>query len=624
MAAARVRVAWARLGQRLGLRPDSFLVLIALLIGLLAAAAAVSFHELILVVRHALYERIGAPRLYGPWMLMLIAWPALGGLTVGVISRYVLRARESHGVVDVMESVIRSSGFMRPAAAIEKILTSGITIGTGGSCGAEGPIVQIGAAIASGMGRLFGLTRAQMPVIIGCGAAAGISAIFNSPMGGLLFALEVILQDFSIRNVTPVVVASVIANVTTRAIFANLLGESWVSIFAIPDVNFTPNWLAVGNFAILGALAGGLGVTVTRLMYFTEERFARLPIPAALKPALGGALLGVLGVAYVLFFGRLILGQSKPIPFNIYPMPAFFGDGYGVIQLFLTARFYDSANLPFLASLLAFLIVAKLAGTCLTLGSGGSGGVIAPSLFLGAAMGGLLGVAFNQIGTIDPANRVHPQVYALVGMGAVLAAVVHAPLASILILLELTRDSSLVLPAMLASVVATGVARIVLPDSIYTLALRRRGVQVLGAGDTSLLHRLSVEQVDLDPATVLRLDDPFQRILDLMTSGNSSGGHDFAVADARGAYCGMVVEEDIRTALLAREAIPLLLVKEIVRRDLPMVSTSDDLARTMDAFSRHDVGHLAVGLPGTPGRVIGLISRSALMRRYQKALAGTT
>lgn len=616
-AATRFRVLITRALAQLGLREDSFLILVAVLVGLVTAAAAVGFHQLIVAIRTLLYQRIGEERLYGPWMFLLILWPSLGGLSVGLISRYLAGAREGHGVVDVIESVMRSSGFIRPRVAIEKIVTSAITIGTGGAVGAEGPIIQIGAAIASGFGSLFRLARGQMPTIIGCGAAAGISAIFNSPMGGLLFALEVILQDFSIRSVTPIVVAAVIANVATQGIFSQVFHESWGAIFRVPVMDIRMNWLIVGNYVLLGLVCGIVGVSLTRLMYFTEERFRRIKLSPVIKPALGGAILGAMGVGYVLIFGRLLLGQHKPIPFSDYPMPAFFGDGYGFIQLLLTSDFYHRAPY-YLALLLAFLIFAKLIGTCLTLGSGGSGGVIAPALFLGAVTGGLMGHLMKISGIFNPAN-IQPEAYALVGMGAVLAAIVHAPLASILILLETTRNSALMLPAMLATVIATAMARLILSDSIYTLSLRNRGLNVAGGSEGSLLHRLTVEQVDLEPATVLKLDDPFQRILELVSSTNAS---DFPVADDAGNYVGMVVSDDVRTAMLEREAIPLLLVEEMLRRDVPVVKTTDDLAMTMDQFGRIDISRLPVCFPGAPGRVIGMISRSRLMKRYQDGLAG--
>lgn len=618
-AATRLRIAITLALSRIGFRDDSFLVIIAVLVGLVTAAAAVGFHSLIVAIRNLLYQHVGENRLYNSWlgMALLVAWPALGGLVVGVVSKYIFRAREGHGIVDVMESVIRSSGFIRPISALEKILTAAVTIGSGGAVGAEGPIVQIGAGIASGLGQTFRLPRSQMPVIIGCGAAAGISAIFNSPMGGLLFALEVILQDFSLRNVTPVVVASVIANVATKAIFRNVLHEELNSIFVLQQTHLTVDWLQTGNFVLLGIACGLVGVSLTRLMYYTEHRFAALKVPRAVRPAVGGAMLGCIGIAYVLFFGRFLLHQTKPVAFNIYPMPAFYGDGYGFIQQLLGPDYYTRVGTHawYFLSLLAFLCVAKIVGSCITLSSGGSGGVIAPALFLGAVVGGFAGILMQKLALGD-VSQVHPEAYALVGMAAVLSAIVHAPLASILILLELTGNPNLVLPAMLASIIATGVARLVFPDSVYTLTLRMRGLHL--GGSASPFHRLTIEQVELDPATILQPTEPLQRMLELMSQ---VGATDFVVVNRAGNYIGMVVGEDIKLALMDREAIPLLLTEELMRADIPLVKTTDDLAITMDAFSRHDVSRLPVCVPQSPLKVIGLISRAALMRRYTKGLS---
>jgi CIC family chloride channel protein len=619
LAPTRVRLLSTRALSRLGFREDAFLIVLAVLIGVVTAAAAVTFHELIDVTRNILYRRLMGPeRLYGSHMVFLIFWPALGGLVVGIVSRYLFRAREGHGIVDVMESVIRSSGFMKPLVAIEKIITSGITIGTGGSAGAEGPIVQIGAAIASGIGQLFRISRQQMTILIGCGAAAGISAIFDAPMGGLLFALEVILQDFSIANMTPVVVASVIANVATKAIFAHVLHGKWEAIFAFSaHTEFTLDWLQVQNFVILGLICGLIGVTTTRLMDWTERKFHSLHVPAAVRPAIGGALLGCIGVLYIFLFGYL-RHQLKPIPFHVYPAPVFYGDGYGFIQLLLSSDFYHGRSSTLLFLFLAFLTVAKLVGTCLTLGSGGSGGVIAPSLFLGAVAGGGMGLAMQIIGLFDT-SRVYPEAYAIVGMGAVLAAIVHAPLASILILLELTYNPALVLPSMLAVVVATGTARLVYPDSIYTAVLRHRGIRLGSTGETNVLHRLTVEQVSLDPVSAVGVDTPLERLLDLTAQ---TGVADFVVIDRLGRYAGMVVADDLRIALMEREAIPLLVAGEISRPDLPAVSSADDLAKALEAFSLHEVARLPVSLATDPNRIIGLLSRRALMQRYNAGLSG--
>src|SRR4051812_5718922 len=231
----RLRILSTRFLARLGLGDDAFLLLMAVVIGAITGVAAVGFHELINVIRDTLYSGVGQQFLYGKGIALLVVFPALGGLAVAVTSKYIFRTREGHGIVDVVESVVRSSGFQKPTTAVEKILTSAFTIGSGGSAGAEGPIVQIGAAIASGVGLVFRVARAQMPILTGCGCAAGISAIFNAPFGGVLFTLEVILQDFSIRSFTPVVLASVIAQVTTQATFQVIHhANEYRAIFAMP------------------------------------------------------------------------------------------------------------------------------------------------------------------------------------------------------------------------------------------------------------------------------------------------------------------------------------------------------------------------------------------------------
>jgi len=619
----RLRLFCSKILSRLGFREDAFLLLLAVLIGVVAAAAAVGFHELIRGIRNFLYANMG-PRvgLYGKGIVLLVILPALGGLAVGLITRYVFLIREGHGIVDVMESVIRSSGIIRPLSAIEKIVTSALTIGTGGSAGAEGPIVQIGAGIASGVGQIFGVARAQMPLLIGCGSAAGISAIFNSPLGGVFFTLEVILLDFSLRTFAPVVLASVIANVATKEIFL-WRGENYEAIFAMPPWVVSNQaelaWTHLPNFILLGMVCGVVGVALTRLMNFTEDRFERLPIRKELKPAIGGAFLGLLGVFYVMVLGWVMFHRPKPIEFESYP--AFFSDGYGVIRQLLTSEtgptqsLYELFSPGMLMVLLGALVVLKILGTCATLGSGGSGGIIAPSLFLGATTGGFVGLFLRQIGA-----RAEPSIYAMVGMGAVLAAVVHAPLASVLILLDLTGDQKLILPGMLATIVATGIARNIFRDSIYSASLRERGVKLGTAADLSILRRLTVEAVELEPVTAVGPTDSLERILDLT---NRLGVADFVVLGEGGDYLGMVISEDVKVALLQREALPLLLVRDLMRVEIAPVCTTDDLASVLGVFNQHDVDHLAVRVSKNSQKIVGMLSRAELLRRYQRGLEST-
>ena len=604
----------------MGFGEHAILVPLAVVIGVLTSGLAVLFHELIRWVRDWFYVGIVPPQtLYGAGLALLILFPAIGGLLVGLVSRYVMRGKEGHGVVDVIETVLRSRGRINPFVSLEQILTSAITIGTGGSAGAEGPIVQIGAGVSSFVGQTFQIAKPHLPTLIGCGTAAGISAIFGAPIGGVMFTLEVILLDFSIRAFTPIVLASVVAYVTTQAVLGYLhQGLTHLSIFRVPwnIAGEGPlSWPEVPAVAVLGIGCGLVGVLLTRAMHRSEEMFRRIRAPKFLRPAIGGALLGVIGVVYVLIFGWLILGSHKPFAFEAYPMPAFYGDGYGVIDQLIDPRLSTSFTGWYLVLLLLFLLLAKVVGTCLTLSSGGSGGVIAPSLFLGATTGALVGMLLRKAGWLSDTPV---GFFSLIGMGAVLAAVVHAPLASILILMEVTNQRDVVLPAMLACVVATGVARTISRDSIYTLGLRRRGVLVGSGQDVALLRRLQLDQLSMEPVRAFPITAPLTQLLD--SAASTDGRHDVVLVDAEGMYVGLAVEEDVRTAMLQIDAVPHLLAEDLARTDVPTVKTSDDLAIAFELFGRYDVTRLPVVLPTRPGRVIGLVSRKEVMRRYHETL----
>ena len=340
-----------------------------------------------------------------------------------------------------------------------------------------------------------------------------------------------------------------------------------------------------------------------------EHAFAKVKVPRFVRPAVGGAILGGMGIAYLLLAGH------KPFPYDRYPMPAFFGDGYGVVQTLLNADYYTNMVTRDALLLLA-LCAAKMVGTGITLGSGGSGGIIAPALFVGATAGSVVGHLLQHSGWFP---GIQPQMYSLVGMGAVLAAMVHAPMASILICFELTRDNGVMLPAMLGCIVAVATARVINPDSIYTQSLRTRGVRLGTAGDYVLLRRITVEQVPLDPVSIVGDADPIQNLLDLSAMTST---YEFVVADPLGKYEGMVLSPQLGPVLMDRDAVPVLVVRDVMRVDVRPVRTSDDLAAVFDAFSQYDVSHLPVCVPQNSEHVIGLISRAAVIRRYQEALKG--
>lgn len=610
--ATRFRVLSTRMLRRAGMHESSFLMLPAVLIGLVVAAAAVSFHELILLIRQTVYGRWEAGFLYGGGMWLLILIPMIGGLIVGILVRFF--GGGGHGVPEVIESVIKTQGFIRPVVAIQKIITASTTIGTGGSAGAEGPIVQVGAAIASGVGRVFAIARDRMPLLVACGTAAGISSVFNAPIGGVLFTLEVILQDFSIRAFTPLMIASVVANVTTRAIFHGL-NEPYRAIFAVPSELISKlgsegmlEWHQLPNFALLGIACGLVAAALTGMMRRGDELAERLPIPKLVRPAVGGMAVGGMGVLWVVL-GSLVLGTPKPFSFEVYPLPAFFGDGYGVIHELLRPSYYASSESTVLLLMLLTLCGAKILATCLTLCSGGSGGVIAPSLVLGATTGAVLGMGLERLSIF---SGVSPAIYALVGMGAVLGAVVHAPLAAILILLELVSDYRVITPAMLATIFAVGIARFLARDSIYSHDLRAKGILPGSTRDASLLRRLTIERLGMDPAMIIPRTMPLPEVLKAMGETIS----DAVVADERGLYVGILRRQDIETALLQPDSIPLLLAGELAKSEIPAILSSDDLTRALEVFQDHDVATLAVGLPDAPLKVVGVVGHQSLVRRY--------
>ncbi len=611
----RFRVLATRALARLGLTEESFLILPAVLIGVIAAGAAVVFHELIVLLREYLYGHRDPGYLYGEGIWLLMCWPAAGGLLVGILTRLI--GGGGHSVPDIIESVVKTQGFIPPQLAIPKILTASATIGSGGSAGAEAPILQVGSAIASGVGQLFRIARHHMPILVGCGTAAGISAVFNAPIGGVLFTLEVILQDFSIRTFTPLMISSVIANVTTRMIMQDYLQKQYSALFSVPpevSAGFGQGgmltWPQLPNFAILGIVCGVVAVAVTRMMISMERSAGRWRISPIVRPAIGGLAVGIMGVCWVLL-GRLMLGTAKPFSFEHYPMPAFFGDGYGVIQQLLAPSQYETAS-PMLVLLMVVLLCGiKAVATCLTLATGGSGGMIAPSLFLGATTGAALGLVLQKLSIFA---AVFPSSYALVGMGALLGAMVHAPLAAILILMELTSDHRIIMPAMLATIVAVGTARFIFRESIYTFTLREHGVHLGTVRDSGLLRRLSIEQIGLEPALLIPRNMPFRRVLELM----GENIRDAAVVGDDDMYVGMLRRQDIETAILQPDSIPLLVAGELTRTSVPLLSSVDDLGRAMEAFARSNVDTLAVALPEAPGKVVGVISQNFLVRRYQE------
>jgi len=585
--------------RRLGFGTEWILIVIGAAIGSATGLCSVGFATALHWFEHEVHNvqtRGGA--------LMLIVLPVVGMGATGLLVQTFAKEAKGHGVPQVMRALIQRGGRISAKVGIIKTIASILTVGSGGSAGTEGPIVQIGATLGSVGGQRLGIRREQMGTLVGCGAAAGIASIFNAPIAGVFFVLEIMLRDFSIRSFAPIVVASVFSSATTQA----LIGTNEAIFESSENLHgYVFKMVELPSYIGLGFVCGLVAVGFNRVLHWGEDLFDNWKINPYLKPLAGAAGLGLLGIAFVL----ALHGDTSH-------NPNFYGNGYDTIRSLLRPDAYHSAH-PIASgmTILMLLVVIKGIATTLTLASGGSGGVFAPSLFMGATTGAAFGVLLEKVGLM-PAGA-SPAGYALVGMAAVVAATTHGPLTAILILFELTRDIYVLLPIMLAAIVATVIAQIIERDSIYTYKLRRSGVLVGRAADLTLLRRISVRDLDWTPLPPepVYASDPVSKLIALHAHHNTP---DFPVVNADGDYIGMVTGHDIRVALIDREAIPLLLVAELLRTNLPTISRDEHLDTVMDKFSEHDIASLAIVDEMSMGEPRGLITRASLMKRYQAAL----
>ncbi|MHC4947142.1 MAG: chloride channel protein [Planctomycetota bacterium] len=586
-----------RLGLRLGFQRSWYLVTVAAVMGLIMSGVAIAFIEPLRRIERWL-EHADRGTLW--WMVPVV--PVVGALLAGVVIHLMPSIVRGPGVTAVMFAIHRRKSRMPPRLAVRKWLASTLTIGSGGSAGAEGPIVTIGSVIGSNLGRLLRANSQDTATLLGCGAAAGLASVFNAPFAGIFFVMEILLRDFSLRTFTPIVIAAVISAVTTQA----LTGSDPIFATAADFAPTTFNPAELPNYLLLGVVCGLVAAAFIRGLSLSESLFTRVRVHPILKPALGATALGAIGLAW------LLLIDSPSL------MPPFYGNGYPAIRHWLDPGNYGQpGGLGPATPLLLVLVVLgvfKAVATCLTIGSGGAGGMFAPSLLMGACVGGAFGTVVESLGWFPSASPAH---YALVGMAGVVAAATHAPLTAILIVYEITRSYEIMLPLMFAAVISTVVVRLVHRESVYTVHLTRLGVRIGGMSDLTILRRLAVADVPLKAPTTVHADDSVQRLVELSESRQVG---DFVVVDDRGHYAGLVTGADLHAALVHREAIPLLQVGELQRSDLPTVTTDETLDVVLDKFARHDVMSLAVLDEHGDGTIRGLITRERLMRRYQDAL----
>jgi CIC family chloride channel protein len=565
-------------------------ILLAVFVGLAGGVGAIVFRALVEAARKLLFEGGGRalPWLGGAYVIVL---PALGLVVVAFVIRHWAPETQGTGVPEVMFALRKQGGRIRPRVAAIKALTAALCIGSGGSVGREGPIVQIGAAVGSTVAQVLGLGSRQVRLLLACGAAAGVGGTFNAPMGGVIFAMEVILGNFGARSFGLVVISSVTATALCQAVLGAEPAFALQRVFALESYAELPIYLVLGLFA--GAVALGYVQSVHGL----EALLGRWRRHYLLKALLGGVGVGVIGYLGVRFLGG----------------PYLFGVGYDGIEAALklgqTAELDWGVAGRMSFSVLLILVVLKIAATALTLASGGSGGSIAPALFIGAMAGGAFGSLANAL---FPEITAPPGAYALVGMAAVFAGSAHAPLTAILTLFEMTDEYQIILPLMIAVVISHLIASAVKADSIFTLKLRRRGGMTRAKSEPSVLDLIVVADAMSTEFMTVDRHQPVDQL-----AAEFHGGHERSacVLDSQRRLIGIVTEYDVETALMEGGADDRT-VGDIMTRNVTCCTPDQRLREVIAMTRQQDVGQLPVVAKDDRTRVLGVLRRTELFWAY--------
>ena len=571
--ASRQMVGWL---DRAKLTEHTFVIIVAVIIGLLGGYGAVVIQFAIKEFQELFWQNDFSLETLAliPWYWK-IAVPTVGGIIVGLIIRYVAHEAKGHGVPEVMEAIALKNGVIRPRVVVAKLFASALYIASGGSVGREGPVVQIGSAVGSVLGQFLKVNPKRMRVFVACGAASGIAAAFNAPIAGALFSVEIILGDFAVPQFSPIVISSVMATVVSR----HFLGD--FPAFKVPAYTMESPFELI-NYVILGFLAGLVALSFIKSLYFTEDFFDKYQIPDWIKGAIGGISIGIMGI----FF------------------PQIFGVGYDSMDQALASGIVWKVALA--------LVFLKMAATSMSLGSGGSGGIFAPSLFLGAMTGAFFGGVMHQL---FPGWTADPGAYALVAMGGVVGAATHGPIAAILIIFELTNEYKIILPLMITTIIATLLASRLQGESIYTLKLARRGINIFGGREINVLRSLRVSELAKHSISLI----PEQmRFTDILRQVVDTPHNYLYVHNPKGAINGFISIQEIRQTLLDFDSLKdLLIAGDIANPNVVIVHEKDTLDRVMKQFGMVEMDELPVsGERNGKQEIIGIIRQQDVIEAY--------
>lgn len=569
------------------IKESSFLIVLALVVGVLCGFAA----QLLKWLIHTIAKMLTANIVVSTGNLAFLIYPVIGILLVTLFIRYVVKDNISHGVTRVLFAISRRKSRLKKKNMWASLIASSVTIGFGGSVGAEGPIVFTGAAIGSNIGQAFRLSPRILMLLVGCGAAAGIAGIFRAPIAGMLFTLEVLMIDLTGTTVMPLLISSI-----TGATVAYLLEGYNAEFFFSQSEAFVTS--KIPYTILLGVVCGFISLYFTRTMMMMEGVFGRLR-QRWTKICIGGAILALL----------------------IYIFPPLYGEGYDSINMLLEGKtkdildgtiFYvDRQQTWFIGLFILLIILLKGFATSATNGAGGVGGTFAPSLFVGAMSGFLFAYVFNHLElglTLSTKN------FALMGMAGVMSGVMHAPLMGIFLTAEMTGGYNLFLPLLIVSTLSYMTIRIFEPYSIYTMRLAKKGDLLTHEKDKAVLTLLKVDNVIERDFKEVHPEMTLKQVCDLISACNRNL---FPVTDNEGNLKGVVLLDDIRNIMFRPDLYKKMTVSRFMAMPPARIEVTDPMEKVMDLFDKTGAWNLPVV---DKGKYIGFVSKSKIFNSYRRVL----
>ncbi|MDE6197683.1 MAG: chloride channel protein [Muribaculaceae bacterium] len=568
------------------IKEKNFVLVLALLVGVCSGVAAIVLKFLIHYISTVLTRGVNLES--GNWIYILL--PAVGVVITALYVRYVVRDDISHGVTRVLYAISQNKSRLKRHNIYTSVVASSVTIGFGGSVGAEGPIVYTGAAIGSNLGRVFRMSPRILMILVGCGAAAGIAGIFKAPIAGMLFTLEVLMLDLTAMSVMPLLIASI----TSTTIAYVYTGYEFEFFFAQTENFYTSR---IPYVILLGIVSGFASLYFTRVMNMMENFFRRFK-NRWFKTLVGCCILSAL----VFFF------------------PPLYGEGYGAIVGLLAGDtssivngsiFYsDRYEVWFLALFIGLVIATKAFATSATNGAGGVGGTFAPSLYVGCMTGFLFAYIVNHLGLVELSTKN----FALIGMAGVMSGVMHAPLMAIFLTAELTGGYELFLPLLIVSTISYGTIKMFEPYSIYTMRLAKRGELLTHHKDKAVLTLLKINNVietDFLPVT------PEMTLKDMVDTIAKSKRNLFPVLNDRGELLGVVLLDEIRNIMFRPDLYRRMRVSTFMSIPPAKIELGENMDKVMKTFDTTGAWNLPVV---ENGRYVGFVSKSKIFNSYRRVL----